>query len=50
MTLNRTDHDNDSVLTIFEDLNGDHNFDNDDTDSQMVFQTIWIQMMMGMKY
>ena len=33
MTLNRTDHDNDSVLTIFEDLNGDHNFDNDDTDS-----------------
>ena len=33
MTLNRTDHDNDSVLTIIEDLNGDHNFDNDDTDS-----------------
>ena len=33
LTLNRTDHDNDTVLTIFEDLDGDHNFDNDDTDS-----------------
>jgi hypothetical protein len=32
LTLNRTDHDNDTVLTILEDLDGDHNFDNDDTD------------------
>ena len=32
LTLNRTDHDNDSVPTILEDLDGDHNFDNDDTD------------------
>ena len=33
LTLNRTDHDNDTVLTVFEDINGDRNFDNDDTDS-----------------
>ena len=32
LTLNRTDHDNDTVLTVFEDINGDRNFDNDDTD------------------
>ena len=32
LTLNRTDHDNDTVPTILEDLDGDHNFDNDDTD------------------
>ena len=31
-TLNRTDHDNDTVPTILEDLDGDHNFRNDDTD------------------
>ena len=36
MTLNRTDHDNDSVLTIIEDLNGDHDFNNDDTDSDNI--------------
>ena len=36
MTLNRTDHDNDSVLTIDEDLDGDHNFNNDDTDSDNI--------------
>ena len=36
MTLNRTDHDNDSVLTIDEDLNDDHNFNNDDTDSDNI--------------
>ena len=36
MTLNRTDHDNDSVLTINEDLDGDHNFNNDDTDSDNI--------------
>ena len=32
LTLNRTDHDNDTVLTVFEDIDGDRNFDNDDTD------------------
>ena len=31
-TLNRTDHDNDTVPTILEDLDGDHDFNNDDTD------------------
>ena len=36
MTLNRTDHDNDTVLTILEDLDGDSNFDNDDTDSDTI--------------
>lgn len=36
MTLNRTDHDNDSVLTIIEDLNDDHDFNNDDTDSDNI--------------
>ena len=36
MTLNRTDHDKDSVLTIDEDLDGDHNFNNDDTDSDNI--------------
>ena len=36
MTLNRTDHDNDTVLTIYEDLDGDSNFDNDDTDSDTI--------------
>ena len=35
-TLNRTDHDNDTVLTILEDLDGDHNFDNDDTRSLFI--------------
>jgi len=36
MTFSRTDHDNDTVLTIDEDLNGDHNFNNDDTDSDNI--------------
>jgi len=36
MTLNRTDHDNDTVLTILEDLDRDSNFDNDDTDSDTI--------------
>ena len=36
MTLNRTDHDNDTVLTIYEDIDGDSNFDNDDTDSDTI--------------
>ena len=36
ITLNRTDHDNDTVLTILEDLDGDSNFDNDDTDSDTI--------------
>ena len=36
ITINQTDHDNDSVLTINEDLDGDSNFDNDDTDSDSI--------------
>ena len=36
MTLNKTDHDNDTVLTIYEDIDGDSNFDNDDTDSDTI--------------
>lgn len=36
MTFSRTDHDNDTVLTIDEDLDGDHNFNNDDTDSDNI--------------
>ena len=33
MTINVTDHDNDNVLTINEDVDGDRDFENDDTDS-----------------
>jgi FKBP-type peptidyl-prolyl cis-trans isomerase FkpA len=33
ITINVTDHDNDGVLTIDEDLDGDRDFENDDTDS-----------------
>ena len=36
ITLNRTDHDNDTILTIFEDLNNDSNFNNDDTDGDQL--------------
>ena len=36
MTLNRTDHDNDTVLTIIEDVDGDRDFENDDTDSDNI--------------
>ena len=36
ITINQTDHDNDSVLTIDEDLDGDSNFDNDDTDADSI--------------
>jgi len=30
------DHDRDGVMTIFEDLNGDHDFYNDDTDGDLI--------------
>jgi FKBP-type peptidyl-prolyl cis-trans isomerase FkpA len=35
-TLNTTDHDSDGINTIDEDLNGDHIFINDDTDSDNI--------------
>jgi FKBP-type peptidyl-prolyl cis-trans isomerase FkpA len=36
ITLNTTDHDNDGVLTINEDIDNDRDFENDDTDSDNI--------------
>ena len=35
-TLNTSDHDSDGINSIDEDLNGDHIFSNDDTDSDNI--------------